>query len=234
VGPSHRCLCGAARRDHDDAPGKKGRGPALPRCPGGGGGDFTYVPNTPEEIGEAWLAKRANFDAAAWRPKCRCGHTSDAHRGGARGARKCRSCACYTFEGDWACLVCDGRHEDHETVAESGGERAQAGRTVGDAFRPLADVDPEFSEMVFGERGQVPRVEPGRNAVGVTQFQVGDGAPRAGARMREVGAPPAGARGGGGGDPFAAPTVACPNCQTPYRTATSSFCSQCGMKRPGK
>ena len=40
---------------------------------------FQWIPNKPADIGEFWLAKRPNFDAEAWRAKCRCKHTHNFH-----------------------------------------------------------------------------------------------------------------------------------------------------------
>lgn len=65
--------------------------------------------------------------------------------------RRCR-CGCSTFISDFACLVCDMKWEDHETVFETTQERLAGGRSVGEAFFPLAD-DTAVQGLVFPPGG---------------------------------------------------------------------------------
>eukprot|EP00760_Papus_ankaliazontas_P028396 PhM_4_TR3678/c0_g1_i1/m.20184 len=141
VGPSHKCFCTHTLADHDT---RNRRAP----CRACGCTLFSYIPNRPEEIGENWLPRRQGFDITTWAAKCRCGHGHDAHAPG--GSHSCRACRCMAFDSHFLCVVCDKHWEEHETVFESEAERVAAGRPVGDAFQPLSDVDPEYSEIVFG------------------------------------------------------------------------------------
>ncbi len=137
VGPSARCFCGHARREHGPGLGacvaRSGKPEAPCPCP-----RFRYVPDRPEAVGEWWLPRRRGFQVLRWRAKCRCGHGHDRHSAGG-GAARCLEpgCACRCFAGAFACLVCDGPWEAHATLAESEGERAQAGLPTGAAFFPL-------------------------------------------------------------------------------------------------
>jgi hypothetical protein len=146
IGPRHKCFCTHTLAEHQPPNPRAHQPPgcAVPGCPCR---CYRYVPNTPDEIGEGYLSKRRGFDPAAWGAKCRCGHTSQGHH---PESLKCRSCSCFRYEGQFACLVCDGTYEEHETVLESEAERVRDRRAVGEAFQPLRDVDPEFREIVFG------------------------------------------------------------------------------------
>ena len=57
----------------------------------------------------------------AWRAPCKCKHGHDAHD---PVTGKCNECAnCRVFEPNYACIGCDGRGDQHETVFETESER---------------------------------------------------------------------------------------------------------------
>ena len=147
IGPTHRCFCNHAWADHQSSRQQA----SPPPCALCGCKAFAYVPNMPEEIGEGFLSRRRDFDAAAWALKCRCGHGSTSHDPVTRACLACpRRGGCAHFEGHFACGVCDGRWEAHATCVESERDRRATQRPVGSDFLPLAGVDPEFRELVFG------------------------------------------------------------------------------------
>eukprot|EP00798_Chlamydomonas_sp_ICE-L_P002132 gene2132-18179_t len=61
--------------------------------------------------------------------------------------KRCK-CGCGMFTSNFACVVYDLKWEDHETVFETGRERAMEGRPTGDAYFPLAN-DSQIRDMVF-------------------------------------------------------------------------------------
>ena len=149
IGPQHDCFCQHKLSDHG-AVGKRGAAPKCQLCSCGG---FRDIPNQPEEIGEGWLSRRANFDINAWSAKCRCSHGSKSHDGTSRGYRcRARGCGCMSFESHFACVVCDKSWEDHETIFETRQQRVTTSKPVDDQYQPLSQVDPAFSEIVFNKQ----------------------------------------------------------------------------------
>lgn len=204
IGPSHRCFCGHALAEHAPLSTRGG----APKCGMCACSAFCYIPNMPEEVGDGHLSRRSGFDPGAWSPKCRCGHGSLDHDGGSR-YKRCRACQrCAGYDAHFMCAVCDGKWEDHQTIVENDQVRRAEGRTTGEAYKPLAQVHPAFSELVF-ESKQRQLVEAPPSALARQERPV----PRV------------------GGDPFAAPLTACASCGTPYKTAQSKFCSRCGAPR---
>ncbi|GFR40194.1 hypothetical protein Agub_g754, partial [Astrephomene gubernaculifera] len=145
IGPTARCFCNHSYADHFFVSPKS----PYPICKACSCRGFAFVPSRPEEVGEWWLPRRKGFNVHTWRAKCRCGHGHDEHD---PNARRCR-CGCSMFQSNFACLVCDLKWEDHETVFETAQERLMAGRPVGQDFRPLAD-DAPIRDLVFpGDHG---------------------------------------------------------------------------------
>ncbi|KAG2435131.1 hypothetical protein HXX76_007216 [Chlamydomonas incerta] len=140
IGPTARCFCNHPFSDHFFVSPKS----PYPICKGCTCRGFAFIPSRPEEVGEWWLPRRKGFNVHTWRAKCRCGHGHDEHD---PHTRRCR-CGCPVFTSNFACLACDLKWEDHETVFETLRERLAAGRPVGEAFRPLAD-DAELRDLVF-------------------------------------------------------------------------------------
>ncbi|KAG1660177.1 hypothetical protein FOA52_005277 [Chlamydomonas sp. UWO 241] len=146
VGPGARCFCGHPFKEHNFVSKKA----IAPRCGACACARFAFVPQRPEEVGDWHQPRRKGFNVHTWRAKCRCGHAHDAHDPGS--SRRCHSCGCGMFESNFACLVCDRKWEDHETLFETTQERIEGGRTVGDAFRPLSD-DADLRGLVFPGQG---------------------------------------------------------------------------------
>jgi hypothetical protein len=222
IGPSHVCFCRHTLTQHQQ-PKKSRRGNYLesPGCSICRCSAFVYVPNQPEEIGEGWLSRRANFNLAEWAPKCRCGHGSTSHSGEDK-SKRCaqRGCSCPGFQSHFACVVCDGFWEDHETVFETDSERRACGRAVGEQYRPLSDpnVDPQFREIVFEDRPTA--LQMGGSSQSLTAGGKGRGAlslpPPASAAL-----PPAKKE----LPPW------CESCAAVIKDPSAKFCNKCGARR---
>ena len=145
IGPRSKCFCGCPYSKH-----MASRNPRKPcqskRCKCKG---FNFIPTRPEEVGDWWLTRRKGFNVNTWRCKCKCGCAHDRHD---PVLRHCRDCGCGQFISNFLCIGCDGTWEDHQTMWETAQERQQHGRTVGDAFRPLAGT-PGIRSHVFGGGG---------------------------------------------------------------------------------
>ncbi|KPI84726.1 hypothetical protein ABL78_6219 [Leptomonas seymouri] len=201
---------------------------------------FSYIPNTPLEIGEGWLTRRANWKPSAWSAKCRCGHGHKDHDPSSSSLLRCRSCGgCSGFTSAFLCVVCDLPWEAHETVWESEGVRAKGGLPVREAYAPLADLEWDIREMVLTDVTMGGKIEPPATYLALQGSQnASSRSPR-----RRVGGSSSGAL-----PPLSSPeargtqasTAAdpvldaeyCPGCATVYRSTTSNFCSKCGQPRP--
>jgi hypothetical protein len=144
VGSLHRCFCGHLMSSHRAPQCHRGV-PVTGSCNECSCKHFEYIPNEPEEVGEPWLARRANFVQGVWRPKCRCGHSNEMHD---CNVKKCRKCSCFQFNGMFACVVCDRPFDDHETCVETEAERLQRGMDVAARFTPLQGLP---SQVTFTE-----------------------------------------------------------------------------------
>ena len=82
---------------------------------------FQFIPRRPEEVGQWWLPRRKGFNINTWKPSCVCKHTHAEHK--ANRPNKCTKCPCFQFESDFACIGCDKKFEDHETLYETEAER---------------------------------------------------------------------------------------------------------------
>jgi hypothetical protein len=204
---------------------------------------FRYIPNTPLEIGEGWLTRRANFKASEWSAKCRCGHGHKAHDPSSYLC--CRSCGgCSGFVSAFLCVVCDLPWEAHETVWESEGVRIKAGLPVQAAYAPLAEVDWDLREMVLTDASMGGRMEPSATYLAL---QARQGHATHSTRLSIEGpsfpspafpspvvneATHTPVRGVGGTSDSVVDVEYCPACATIYRSAASNFCAKCGQARP--
>lgn len=206
---------------------------------------FRYVPNTPLEIGEGWLTRRANFKLSEWSAKCRCGYGHKAHDPSSY--LRCRSCGgCSGFVSAFLCVVCDLPWEAHETVWESEGVRLRAGLPVREAYVPLADCDDDIRALVLSDATLGGRIEPRLTSQrAVTDRRRVSQASRlpsitsndAALSLESsafVATPP-------GRTSLTEAAVVkevetevdyCPACATIFRSATSNFCTKCGQPRP--
>ncbi|KPA78486.1 hypothetical protein ABB37_06103 [Leptomonas pyrrhocoris] len=206
---------------------------------------FRYIPNSPLEIGEGWLTRRANWKPAEWSAKCRCGHGHKAHDPASSSRMRCRSCGgCSGFTSAFLCVVCDLPWEAHETVWESEGAREQAGFPVREAYAPLANFEWDLRELVLTDATMGGKIEPPATYLALRgrentssrsprrRIGGGDGGGPSGVlpplSSPEMTATPASV-------PDAAPAVEveyCAGCATIYRSAASNFCAKCGRPRP--
>merc|ERR1711874_728710 len=99
--------------------------------------NYKYMFRRPEEIGQYFLTRRKGFDVTEWRPLCKCKHPHAVHD---PVRTKCKECGCTKFIGNFACLSCDGKWEEHVTLYEDEDIRKELGKSSGEAFYPLADV----------------------------------------------------------------------------------------------
>eukprot|EP00668_Euglena_longa_P005132 GGOE01006033.1.p1 GENE.GGOE01006033.1~~GGOE01006033.1.p1 ORF type:complete len:328 (-),score=87.28 GGOE01006033.1:174-1157(-) len=243
VAPSHSCFCGHTLADHNTRHRRVPCQQPQCRCD-----MFQYMFERPEEIGEYWLVRRKNFNLLEWAPKCRCKHGPKEHA--PNGSKSCKKCACGAFESSFLCLVCDKHWEEHETVFETEMDRRLAGRTVGEAFKPLAQVAPEFSEIVFGKQNEAgvyikapatkaqqaltrprssPHPKPGPKLVASSSTPSTSTSSSA---VKNIGAPRH--RGLAEPEPSGAErprSLICSGCQAAFASATAKFCPHCGTPR---
>jgi hypothetical protein len=147
VGPASRCFCGHKLSEHKQV---KSGNPQAPACAMCKCRRFSYVPMRPEECGMWHLPRRKGFNVHAWRApcKCKCGH--DQHD---PVTTKCTGCGnCRVFEPNYACIGCDGRGDQHETVFETESERVIASLPVGEAYRPLSESPYLMQQVLEGAK----------------------------------------------------------------------------------
>merc|ERR1719266_387817 len=99
--------------------------------------NYVFMYRRPEEIGQYFLTRRKGFDINEWRPLCSCKHPHAVHD---PVKTKCKECACRKFIGNFACLSCDGKWEEHLVLYEDEELRKELKKPVGEAFYPLSDV----------------------------------------------------------------------------------------------
>lgn len=236
VGPAHRCFCGHSLERHMEKLGRPARGGLVrpPPCAEAGCGcsAYRYIPNEPEEIGEAWITRRKDFLPGSWNAKCRCGHAHVNHdASGKSGSMKCKSCArCYNFESHFLCVVCDQKWEAHETVFETEQTRAAAGLPVRLDFFPLKDVDPALRELVFGS----PPAEPAPKALPPSSNSTTATLPMVENRARSLHHEQERFRGHQTQSSVSADNTLppfCEKCATVFRNEGSKFCPKCGTPR---
>ncbi|KAG5481004.1 hypothetical protein LSCM1_06679 [Leishmania martiniquensis] len=210
-------------------------------------GRYRYVPNTPLEIGEGWLTRRANWKASEWSAKCRCGHGHKAHD---PKTMRCQSCGgCPGFTSAFLCVVCDLPWEAHDTVWESEGVRVAEGHPVCEGYAPLSGIDWDVREAVLTDVTMSGRIEPPATHLALQQrssktaANAASSAPR-GIASRQPSSTAATADREGGPSLRALPAIAsrvadpildaeyCRYCATVYKSAESKFCTQCGQPRP--
>ncbi|GET87743.1 hypothetical protein, conserved [Leishmania tarentolae] len=217
---------------------------------------YRYIPNTPLEIGEGWLTRRANWKASEWCAKCRCGHGHKAHD---PKTMRCKSCGgCSGFTSAFLCVVCDLPWEAHETVWESEGVRVSDGHPVCEAYAPLAGIDWDVREAVLTDVTMGGRIEPSATYLALKQrasapcaladkttsettapsasrsIACGRPSSTAATKSRE-GRPSANVLPAITATPAADPILDveyCRFCATVYKRPEAKFCAQCGQPRP--
>ena len=134
IGSESRCFCGHFLSSHDKdlTKSKVKSGCQTCKCK-----EFKFIPRRPEELGQWWMPRRKGFDINTWRAACVCKHGHDEHAVGR--PFKCLSCSCYDFQGDFCCLACDQKFEEHETLWETEKERQQNKKGIREDYLPLAN-----------------------------------------------------------------------------------------------
>jgi hypothetical protein len=84
------------------------------------------------------MPRRKGFNINTWKPSCKCKHTHVEHT--PLRPHKCTTCGCGGFVGDFVCLSCDRRYEEHMTVYELEMERKADKKPIRDAYMPLAST----------------------------------------------------------------------------------------------
>jgi hypothetical protein len=150
VNSQSRCFCGHELQAHDKFTGHE----RVLKCHQAGCTckGFQFIISRPEEAGEYWLRKRRDFDALAYRAKCRCKHTHEEHVNYPPPYR-CHKpgCGCSCFHSAWVCAACDQYWHDHHTVFETEAERRREGRPVREDWYPFAEL-PDLKEIVLTGR----------------------------------------------------------------------------------
>ena len=138
VGRDSRCFCGHLFKLHDKTFLKNGRVKndcSKCECKG-----FQFIPRRPEEVGQHWLPRRKGFNINTWGAPCICKHSHLEHT--PTPPYRCNTCQCANFISDFACLSCDRKFEDHETIYETEKERKLERKTIREDYMPLA-LNPE-------------------------------------------------------------------------------------------
>ena len=65
---------------------------------------------------------------------------------------KCKTCGCYDFQSDFACISCNENFEEHETIYETEKERQLEGKPIREDFLPLAS-NPEVQKETMIKLG---------------------------------------------------------------------------------
>ena len=60
----------------------------------------------------------------------RCKHTTEEHN--CNYPLKCKKCACFGFDSNFACLTCDGLWEHHDVLYQTADERKMLNKAVGE------------------------------------------------------------------------------------------------------
>ena len=140
VGSDSRCFCGCYFKDHEKQLTKNKLKTNCNKCKCKA---FRFIPRRPEEIGEHWLPRRKGFNINTWGASCTCKHSHKEHA--PVRPHKCKSCGCFDFQSDFACISCNEKWEEHETIYETEKERELAGKPIREAFLPLAS-NPEIQK----------------------------------------------------------------------------------------
>ena len=181
-GSKSLCFCGHKYANHDVQITKKKESSKCKDCICK---RFRFVPQRPEECGQWWLPRRKEFKMSEWRAKCKCGHGHDQHK---PNSLKCRTCSCFKFYCDFACISCDCRWEDHETIFEFEHDRMMEGKPIGEDYLPLKRESEELHKLVFKtDRNALPnfnRPAPKKKRTG--------GAIKGGPQKRAIGNGPQG------------------------------------------
>ena len=150
VGSKSLCFCGHKYAQHAVQASKKRVSSKCEACPCK---EFKNVPQRAEECGMYWLPRRKDFKQSEWRAKCKCKLPHDQHSPLPPYTAK----GCQGFYSDFACISCDCRWEDHETLFEFEDERRAQQKKVGQAFVPLS-MNQELHELVFNtDRKALPQ-----------------------------------------------------------------------------
>ena len=216
IGPDTPCFCGCPLSHHDTSHGMARCGQC--KCPA-----FSYIPIRPEEAGMGHLMRRKEFDIRTWSAPCKCKHGAASH-GPVK--QRCRDCSCFHYESNWACVVCDKRWEDHTTELEDASTRDALRLPTGEAYKPLAGVNPEFSNLVFGKK----------NAEGVHMLPLHNAhqraiKPKAGAKIARVA--PSASSSSSQRDTVRRVEMKqhCTGCAQAYPSPNAKFCTNCGERR---
>lgn len=148
IGDLSLCRCGHALAEHESVKMPKRKGYVKPpkcmackRCP-----SFSYSPMYPEECGQWWLRRRRDFNLQEWRKVL-------IYVKSAITLIICFMTICKRVQAhpeDYACIGCNLKLDDHETVWETRDDRLLRHAAVDTSYVPLedyramlaADVDP--------------------------------------------------------------------------------------------
>lgn len=79
---------------------------------------FSYAPHLPEECGQWWLKRRPDFSLLDWQKRVR------------------------QIPDDYACVGCNLKLTDHETLIETREDRIARGAAVDENYIPLHEFRP--------------------------------------------------------------------------------------------
>eukprot|EP01060_Flectonema_neradi_P016032 TRINITY_DN22632_c0_g1_i1.p1 TRINITY_DN22632_c0_g1~~TRINITY_DN22632_c0_g1_i1.p1 ORF type:complete len:324 (+),score=46.89 TRINITY_DN22632_c0_g1_i1:46-972(+) len=217
IGPATKCFCGHSLDSHGSDPLRSTGCKQCKKCR-----YFNYIPTRPEEVGMGHLPRRKNFNINEWSPGCRCQHGAAHHRTG-----RCTKCGCCSYQSDWLCVACDKHYEDHTTVVETEDDRRRCGKPVGEQYKPLATVDPQFANLVFRGGSMTDHQKAiKRPSQRVAPSSGSSAISRPSQRLISSSSSSASAS-----SSMPQRSTTCKSCSTPFTTPTAKFCSECGTRR---
>lgn len=145
IGSQSMCFCGHMFPDHDIKVTKKKQSSKCTQCKCK---DFRWVPQRPEECGMWWLPRRKGFKVSEWAVKCKCKLPHHDHRPVRPYRAKPGKGGCNAFVGDFACISCDCRWEDHTVLYEFEHDRMMEGKKIREDYLPL-NQNKELHNLVF-------------------------------------------------------------------------------------
>ena len=83
-----------------------------------------------------WLPRRKGFNINTWGAPCQCGLSHMEHD--ANRPHRSKASSCGGFISNFACISCDKKWEEHETIYEKENERVAERKSIREDYMPLA------------------------------------------------------------------------------------------------
>ena len=97
-----------------------------------------------------WLPRRKGFNINTWGAPCQCGLSHMEHD--ANRPHRSKASSCGGFISNFACISCDKKWEEHETIYEKENERVAERKSIREDYMPLAS-NPETQRAAMNNLG---------------------------------------------------------------------------------